>query len=226
MQKSSSERRSCCDRQLWLLTFALSGPEVTLDQLRTVGGFRMDECYIAGGVCHRFVLLVFSGETYYGLAVMERFLSRLFKECGVRADAWPGYGSAVSNLSGFVGDGGRIWNHPGFRLMIDLQRRMDPRLKTWALGINTHGLFQRFGPCAPAIERRWMAGLSDALKTVWKALRAIRVRHASAIVVVKVECRPEHTFAGVGWRRQREEVSVPYRYVKRANDDRWTLGWA
>jgi hypothetical protein len=141
--------------RLWLLTFSLSGPAITLFQLRAVGGFRLDECCITCGICHRFVLLVFHGDDD-GLRCVQHFMLRMRRECGVCSDAWPGYGSAVSDRAGR--DGKRVWTHPGFQLVADRRRRADSALSAWAV--------------AAGCRRRRRSGTREALRAVRSRIRA------------------------------------------------------
>jgi hypothetical protein len=181
-------------------------------QVRTVGGFRLDECYITSGVCHRFVLLVFDSD---GPGCMEPFMLRMQRECGVCSDAWPGYGSAVSDQAGC--DGRRIWTHPGFRLVVDRRRKADPALKCWTIA-------------------GWDNRCLGSGTHTREALRAVRSRICAAVELLapdeRVGCIRRRCVVVEDRRVVRRPLAddaappPPYPYEKRANDDKWTLGWA
>ena len=133
-------------RSQWLLTFSSDSPDITLDDLRIVGGFRLDECYATTGVRHKFVLLSVDVDSkgLIELRCMERFVLRMQREHGVYPSAMPGSCAIVSDLGR---SGKDIWLHPGFRVMVDRLRHLDHhRLFVWINGHSiSRGLLHKHG---------------------------------------------------------------------------------
>ena len=97
---------STTQMRVWLLSFPLSSPSVSLALLLAMGGLRLDEWCTTADKSHKYILLHLS--TGARPAVMKRF------------------GDAISS---------DVWTHPGFVLMMERLERRDPRLVGCARGM-------------------------------------------------------------------------------------------
>jgi hypothetical protein len=218
--------RSQSPENLWLLSFSLSSPDVGLSHLRVLGGFRLDQCFAVIGLGRRFVLIS-SDECMGGIKVVERFVCRLRIQHGVTFSAVSGCESVVSTD---VGGSRRIWTHPAFRLMVDCQRNSNNSLETWSC--KKHSILQRFGYVESAVLRKSRFTVRVLLEKTQRELLACRRKNIilyAARTCVAVKEEPAYSPC-VGCKRMRvdEDTVVPssYQYVRRDNDEKWTLGWA
>jgi hypothetical protein len=215
---------------LWLLSLSLSNPEIGLSHLRFWGGFRLDQCFAVFGLGGRFVLIS-SDECMGGLNAVERFIRRLRIEYGMTFSVLPGCRPIISTR---VDGNRRIWTHPAFRLMIDRLRNSNHSLETWAY--TDHNTLKRFACMESAVVCRRRCTNRNLLERIQRELLVYRRRHdflygrkvaARSCVVVKDE--PVYSPC-IGCKRGRvggnTTVPLPYQYVRRDNDEKWTLGWA
>ena len=118
----------CIDemRTDWILALVAPFFNLSLPFLRTVGGFRLDECYTTttyhGTSSAHYLLLRFSRGSGVTLADMERFVRRLAQERGhtYRLRSM----SSASSASG-------LRDHPAFGLMCARMQARDPGLRAW-----------------------------------------------------------------------------------------------
>jgi hypothetical protein len=116
----SSEKHS-----YWIITSVIPSIPLTLSFLRTVGGFRLDECYTTtdhGTSSAHYLLLRFSRGSGVTLADMERFVRRLAQE---RSHAY--HFRSMSSASSASG----LRDHLAFSLMCARMQARDARLRAW-----------------------------------------------------------------------------------------------
>jgi hypothetical protein len=220
-------------QRAWLLTFSSPGPDVTLDHLRMVGGFRLDECYATVGVRHKFVLLGISSDIKDSIELrcIERFMLRMQREYGVSPSAMPDSCAIVSDVGR---RGGGIWLHPGFRVMVDRVKHLDSSLRAWTNGVGiSKGLLHKHGDISDTktcnkdqiIREAVLLNRSANYRRNGSTM-VQRFYRANAETYVKQEQDEDVAPQVVGRRRQRaEEMDDKYQYVKRKNDDKWVMGW-
>lgn len=207
--------------RVFLLTFSASGPDIELGHLRSVGGFRMDQCYTTLGVRHRFMLLVLGRGLDNGFNAMERLMWRLRTDLGISPSNIAGHDSAMAQP--VFRRGQSIWAHPGYRVMVDRQQLMYPCLKAW-MGANLL--------CSDRLLLRcWEYTLQRKLHSV--DLHGSVKLHSDFVGSIQhsplVKCESVAASSPrVGCRRRRDDDDCPprYTYVPRDNDDKWTAGWA
>jgi hypothetical protein len=218
--------RSQSPENLWLLSFSLSSPEIGLSHLRVLGGFRLDQCLAVVGLGRRFVLIS-SDECLGGIKVVERFVCRLRRQHGMTFSAVSGCESVVSTG---VDGSRRVWTHPAFRLMVDRQRNSNRSLETWSC--KRRNILQRFGYVESTVVRKRRFTIRILLDKTQRELLA-NCRKNNCLYGLKhaaMSCVMAEPMYCVGCKRGRveEDTVVPpsYQYMRRDNDERWTLGWA
>jgi hypothetical protein len=190
----------------WVITFAIPGIPLTLSFLRTVGGFRLDECYTTTDHCifsAHYLLLRFSRGSGVTLADMERFVRRLAQERGqaYRLRSM----SSASSASG-------LRNHLAFGLMCARMRARDPGLKAWVRRGCGPGILC---PDTPRSIRRpdtnhRLKGLLSSLETSRKTALQRRMAEKRRVKVESVEKK----VAYVEFPLIRKTVPVPVVWAK------------
>ena len=106
--------------RVWLLSFPLPGPGISLSFLHSMCGFRLDECYSTADRRHVHILLYFAPNAGVSRTEMERLVCHMVR-LGRRYTARCVAGHCPKDVRA----------HPGFRLMRSRMLDGDPRLRFW-----------------------------------------------------------------------------------------------
>jgi hypothetical protein len=239
--------------RVWILSFPLPDPGISLSFLHSMCGFRLDECYST--VDRRCVHVLLHLAPNAGVPRTEI-------ECLVRRMACWGQRYAARCVAGHCAKDVRA--HPGFRLMRAQMLDGDPRLRFWraahSTGLGLLGVRAR----QTSSRQPSILGpkLRDAIHAVARRRLAVQCIQCGVVVLKRgkrrrsgVRGRVEAKMLKV-WpkpppsppilaaivkarpltppqvRRSRLLAARPtptpsqYQYVERPNDSKWTSGWA
>ena len=159
--------------RVWLLSFPLPGPSVSLALFRAVCGFRLNECYSVRGRHCAYILLHFSLGAGVTRMEIERSLRRLQNGATRRGRmrCFGGHSAADVRL------------HPGFKLLRSRMLDGDKRLRCWRAAHYRMGagLIGRHRLCKRPASAPVLRGAANAVARARLAVESIQC----SVVVLK-----------------------------------------